>query len=151
MTQEQLRIAINALFNALENEVKTYETSPEDWNICQGNVAVCLITDDGDSYGRFFGHDKLLQRASYATAYKKASQVWITGYHTNDYEKMVFDGQVDPEEFSPIELPDLIGWLGGQRLQMSDTITVSVGFSGFRGFNDVKIVKDAWERIKDSF
>ena len=150
MTKEVLETAINSLFNALEEEVKTYRSSPEDWNICNGNVAVCLITDYGTIHGRFFGEDKLLQRASYATAYKKASQVWITGHNTNDSEKMVFSGKVDPEEFSPIELPDLIGWLGGQRLQMRPDVTVSVAFSGFRGFNDVKIVKDAWNKIENA-
>ena len=147
-TKEQLEKAINHLFTALDKEVETYRDSPDDWNICEGNVAVCLITDDGDVYGRFFGNDKILQRASYHTAYRKASQVWITGHNTNDYEKMVFDGTVDPEAFSPIELPDLIGWLGGQRFPLDGATTVSIGFSGFRGFNDLKIVKDAWEKVR---
>jgi len=138
---------INLLFDALETEVATYKKSPEDWNICNGNVAVCLITDEGNVHGRLFGNNKLVQRTSYANAYKKASQVWITGQNTNDFERVVFGGGVDPEEYSPIELPDLIGWLGGQRLEINDRITVSIGFSGFRGFNDVRIVQDALKRI----
>ena len=52
---------------------------------------------------------------------------------------------MDPED-SPIELPDLIGWVGGQPIKIEDTL-LSVGFSGFRGFNDLDIVQKAVQKV----
>ncbi|MDH5610466.1 MAG: hypothetical protein OEY56_13390, partial [Cyclobacteriaceae bacterium] len=134
-----LEKTITALFDVLEEEIKPYKDSPADWRISEGHVAVCLITDEGKVYGKLFGSDKIRQRQFFRIAWQKASQVWITGHATGEYEKIVFGGDMDPED-SPIELPDLIGWVGGQPLQLDDETTVAVGFSGFRGFNDIGIV-----------
>ena len=58
---------------------------------------------------------------------------------------------MNPED-SPIELPDLIGWIGGQPMRIDDETQFSVGFSGFQGVNDLgiveKAVKAALNRIK---
>jgi glc operon protein GlcG len=53
---------------------------------------------------------------------------------------------MNPED-SPIELPDLIGWVGGQPIQLDKETRISVGFSGFRGFNDIDMVKQAVEQV----
>lgn len=144
----ELEKFINALFEALEEEVLAYQNSPEDWRISQGNAAICIITDNGQVYGKLFGNHKLKQRQFFNVAWKKASQVWITGHKTGDYEKIVFGGGMDPED-SPIELPDLIGWVGGQPIHIDDTTQLAVGFSGFRGFNDIAIVQKAVQKVKD--
>jgi glc operon protein GlcG len=146
LTLEKL---INALFLALEPEIASYRNSPEDWNISDGNVAICIITEEGKIYGKVYGRDRLRQRNFYRIAWHKASQVWITGHKTGDYEKIVFGGEMDPED-SPIELPDLIGWVGGQPLQIDRDTLLSVGFSGFRGFNDINIVQKALQKAKQN-
>ncbi len=146
MTTFELDKFINALYQELEQEVLSFKNSPEDWNISKGNVAMCIITDEGKVYGKLFGSDKLKQRGFYNIAWKKASQVWITGHKTGDYEKIVFGGTMDPED-SPIELPDLIGWVGGQPIQVDEETRLSIGFSGFRGFNDIGIVERAVKKI----
>ena len=142
----ELEKFISALYKELEQEVLTFKNSPDDWNISQGNVAMCIITEDGKIYGKLFGSDKLKQRGFFNVAWKKASQVWITGHKTGDYEKIVFGGTMDPED-SPIELPDLIGWVGGQPINVDEETTLAIGFSGFRGFNDIGIVERAVKKI----
>jgi glc operon protein GlcG len=88
------------------------------------------------------GHDEVRGRSFYDVAYRKASQVWITGYKTGEYEKLVFSDQIKHEDFG-IELPDLMGWEGGQPIQLDDESLISCGFSGFRGIHDLLIVKKA--------
>jgi glc operon protein GlcG len=75
-------------------------------------------------------------------AYRKASQVWITGYATNEYERLVFTDKINYKDFG-IELPDLMGWQGGQPIQLDAHTRISCGFSGFKGVNDLAIVKKA--------
>ena len=146
MTNIEIEDFINKLFVEIEHEIIKFKNNPADWNISQGNVAMCIITEDGKIYGKLFGSDKLKQRQFFNVAWKKASQVWITGHKTGDYEKIVFGGGMDPED-SPIELPDLIGWVGGQPIKINEKTTLSIGFSGFRGFNDIGIVQEAVQKI----
>ncbi|MFT5765103.1 MAG: hypothetical protein ACI8VT_003699 [Saprospiraceae bacterium] len=146
MNTTNLEKIINAIFEALEEEIPKYHSSPEDWNISKGNVAICIITEEGKIYGKLFGTNKLSQRQFFNVAWQKASQVWITGHKTGDYEKIVFGGKMDPED-SPIELPDLIGWVGGQPIQIDPDTKLAVGFSGFRGFNDIDIVQNAVRKV----
>ncbi|MFY9154269.1 MAG: hypothetical protein WAO52_19770, partial [Prolixibacteraceae bacterium] len=102
---------------------------------------------NGRIYGKVFGSDKLRCRESFRIASTKASQVWITGMKTNDYEKLVFSDQIDPAQFG-IKLPDLVGWLGGQPVTLPSGTNLSVGFSGFRGTSDLEIVTKAIEKLK---
>lgn len=148
MQNKSIEELIGTIFKELELLIPSFKNSPEDWNISDGNVAVCIITDDGTVFGKLFGNDKVRQRGFYRIAWQKASQVWITGHKTGDYEKLVFSGEVDPEAFSPIELPDLIGWIGGQPITIDKGTTLSIGFSGFRGFNDIAIVEKAIEKAR---
>ena len=147
MDTTKLEKIINSIFEVLEVEISGFRSSPEDWRISEGNVAICIITEEGKIYGKLFGRDRLKQRKFFSIAWKKASQVWITGHKTGDYEKIVFGGEMNPED-SPIELPDLIGWVGGQPIQIDRDTRLSIGFSGFRGFNDIEIVQKAIQKVK---
>jgi glc operon protein GlcG len=80
-------------------------------------------------------------------AWTKASQVWITGLKTGEYEKLAFAGQINEDDYGIIR-PDYIGWEGGQPLTLSDGTKLSVGFSGFRGVSDLEIVVKAIKKAK---
>lgn len=136
---------IEQLLASIETLVPQYMAIPEDQEKAKGVAAVCIIEEDGQVHGKIYGNDKLRGRESFKNAWRKASQVWITGYKTNEYEKMVFNGQVDPKQYG-IPLPDLIGWHGGQPLTLPNGTKLAVGFSGFRGSSDLEIVERAMEK-----
>ncbi|MCJ7468155.1 MAG: hypothetical protein MUO53_15865 [Maribacter sp.] len=146
MEARDINQTIDQIIREIEILIPAFKGSPEDWSISEGNTALCIITEDGKIYGKVYGTDKLRQRAFFKIAWQKASQVWITGQKTGDYEKIVFGGTMDPED-SPIDLPDLIGWVGGQPIVLSEGTRLSIGFSGFRGFNDIDIVKKALRQV----
>ena len=148
MENQKLAAIIDSLFAEIEALIPVYMQTPEDRDNAGGNVAVCIITDNGMVFGRMFGTDKARQRRSYKVAWTKASQVWLTGIKTGEYEKMVFNGLVE-ENGNGIEAPDLIGWQGGQPLTLPDGETLSVGFSGFRGIIDLEIMIKAFEKATD--
>ena len=142
MNIETLKTVIDKMFDSISRQIPEYKDSAPDWSISQGNVAVCIIDDFGNIYGKIWGEDKLKGRKYYDIAYRKASQVWITGYKTNEYEKLVFSDQLNYRDFG-IELPELMGWEGGQPIQLDSETRISCGFSGFKGINDLGIVKKA--------
>jgi glc operon protein GlcG len=142
MTDSELRVAINNMLESLSAQVPTFRASEADWKNCQGNVAACIIDKEGNVYGKIWGTDKLKGRRYFDIAYRKASQVWITGYATNEYERLVFSDKVNYKEFG-IELPDLVGWLGGLPIQLDSETTIYCGFSGFRGVTDIAVLKKA--------
>ena len=144
MTNEKLQQIINKMFESISAQVPTFKTSEPDWKISAGNVAVCIIDDAGNIYGKIWGNDKLRGRKFYDVAYRKASQVWITGYKTGEFERLVFTDKLNYRDFG-IELPDRMGWEGGQPIHLDDETRISCGFSGFKGVNDLAIVKRAAE------
>jgi uncharacterized protein GlcG (DUF336 family) len=150
MTTEKLQQIINKMFENISAQIPAYKTSEPDWNISSGNVAVCLIDDAGNIYGKIWGDDKLRGRKFYDVAYRKASQVWITGYKTGEYERLVFTDKLNYRDFG-IELPDLMGWEGGQPIYLDAETRISCGFSGFKGVNDLGIVKRAADEVMVSF
>ena len=150
MTNEMLQQIINKMFESITAQIPAYKTSEADWNISGGNVAVCIIDDAGNIYGKIWGNDKVRGRSFYDVAYRKASQVWITGYKTGEYERLVFTDKLDYTDFG-IELPDLMGWEGGQPIQLDNETRISCGFSGFKGVNDLGIVKGAAEEAMGIF
>jgi hypothetical protein len=89
-TKEQL-VTIQKIFNAIENLIPLYMELPEDKCISNGNLAVCIIDEDGQVQGKMFGTNKVRLRQSYKVAWTKASQVWLTGVKTGEYERMVFN------------------------------------------------------------
>lgn len=142
MQQNDFLSLITSIFENISAKIPDFKNSEADWSISQGNVAICIIDEQGNIYGKIWGNDKIKGRKYYDIAYRKASQVWITGYSTGEYEKLVFSGQINPKDFG-IELPDLMGWEGGQLLSLNNNSKISCGFSGFKGINDLAIVKNA--------
>lgn len=137
---------IEELLAHIEAFVPSYMAVPEDYAKSKGVASVCIISEDGRIYGKVFGTDKLRGRDSYKIAWTKASQVWITGYKTNEYERMIFTDQMDYHTFG-ISLPDLVGYEGGQPITLPDGTKLAVGFSGFRGSSDLEIVQKAVEKV----
>lgn len=136
---------IEKLISSIEELVPVYMAIPEDYAKSKDVASVCMIGGDGQIYGKVFGNDKLRGRDSFKIAWTKASQVWITGYQTNEYERLVFSDQIDYHTFG-ISMPDLIGYEGGQPVTLRDGTKLAVGFSGFRGASDLEIVLKALEK-----
>ncbi|HZY39281.1 MAG TPA: hypothetical protein VFE53_21640 [Mucilaginibacter sp.] len=145
MENQKLTAIIGKMFAEIEKLIPVYMQNAEDKDIAGGNVAVCLIDENGMLYGRMFGTNKPRLRQSFKVAWTKASQVWLTGVKTGEYEKMVFNQLVE-ENGNGIEAPDLIGWQGGQPLTLPDGSKLSVGFSGFRGIVDLEIMVRALDK-----
>lgn len=142
MPSAQLTSLIHSLFAHIEKLLPHYLQQPEDERIANGNCAACIIDEEGMVYGRLYGTYKIRSREAFRVAWTKASQVWITGLKTGEYEKKFFNNEV---EECGIEVPDLIGWEGGQPLMLKDGTRLSVGFSGIRGVYDLEIMAKALE------
>jgi len=147
MENIEMQVIVNKLFDEIEKLIPHYMAMPEEKNISMGNLAVCIIDDSGIVYGRMFGTDKPRLRRSYRVAWTKASQVWLTGVKTGEYERMVFNKEIGENE-NGIEAPDLIGWQGGQPLTLRNGKKLSVGFSGFRGVTDLEIMVKALAAVE---
>jgi uncharacterized protein GlcG (DUF336 family) len=144
MTSDVLQQIISRMIKSMTVQIPTYQNSAADWSKSEGNVAVCIIDDEGNIYGKIWGNDKLRGRKYYDVAYRKAAQSWITGYKTGEFERLVFTDKLNYRDFG-IELPDLMGWLGGQPVQLDAETRICCGFSGFKGINDLAIVQKAAE------
>lgn len=144
MPAQQLPAIINALFTEIEKLLPSYLLNKEDERIANGNCAACIIDEDGMVYGRLYGTYKIRSREAFRVAWTKASQVWITGLKTGEYEKKFFNNEVAE---CGIETPDLIGWEGGQPLKLKDGTKLSAGFSGIRGIYDLEIMVKAVEAL----
>ena len=138
---------ITKLFTAIENLIPEYMQNPLDSNIGNGNLAVCIIDEQGTVHGKMFGSNNPRLRNIFKVAWTKASQVWLTGVNTGEYERMVFNKEVE-ENGNGIEAPDLIGWQGGQQLILENGEKLSVGFSGFRGVTDIEIMVRALQHAQ---
>lgn len=133
---------VDQLISAVKKLVPEYLENPIDRKISGGCSSVCIITEEGQIFGKIFGVDKNKARQSFKIAYTKASQVWITGMKTGEYEKLVFNNQIDEHKYG-ISRPDMIGWEGGQPVTLKDGTLLSIGFSGFRGTSDLEIIQKA--------
>lgn len=142
MEANQIVQLIEDIIVAVEKRMPDFAAIEEDRKRNEGNCALCMIDETGAVYGKMFGTDKIRQRNSFRIAWTKASQVWITGIKTGEYERMVFTGQIDDRQFGILR-PDFIGWEGGQPIAVDGKTKLSVGFSGFRGASDLEIVQKA--------
>ncbi|AYL96489.1 hypothetical protein [Mucilaginibacter celer] len=143
MRNDVLDAIVNNAFAEIEKLIPVYMQDENDRVISNGNLAACIIADDGTVYGKMFGSNQPRLRQSYRVAWTKASQVWLTVVKTGEYERMVFNREVE-ENGNGIEAPGLIGWEGGQPLTLADGTKLSVGFSGFRGVTDLEIMVKAF-------
>jgi glc operon protein GlcG len=144
MPSQQLFHLIDEMLTEAGKLIPHYMQNNEDERIAHGNCAACIIDEDGNVYGRLYGINKIRARESYRVAWTKASQVWITGLKTGEYEKKFFNDEV---EECGIEVPDLIGWEGGQPLTLKSGMKLFAGFSGIRGVNDLEIMVKALDAV----
>jgi glc operon protein GlcG len=133
---------ITALIANVEKLIPQYLKLEEERKKARGGIAICIIDPEGNVHGKMFGEDRIMARERYRTAWMKASQVWITGIRTGEFERLVYTGAINEESFG-IKKPDYIGWEGGQPVQLSNGITLAVGFSGLRSATDLEIVNRA--------
>jgi glc operon protein GlcG len=143
MDKSTFLTTLERVYQSIEKQIPHYMQFEEDRSIAEGNVAVCLIDESGQVYGKMFGQDAVKNRAFFRIAWIKASQVWITKQPTGKFEELVFAGKLDDRQFG-IERPDFIGWEGGQPISLGN-VPLAVGFSGFRGVNDLEIVAKAFK------
>ena len=129
---------INTILDNISILVPEYMAIEEDRLKANGSIASCIIDEAGNVYGRIVGDDKILGRERYRVAWTKASQVWITGMKTGEFEKLAFTNQIDERKFG-IRRPDYIGWEGGQPVTLKDGTVLSIGVSGFRSVSDLEI------------
>lgn len=139
MNNLEIKSCVNELIAEIEKILPIYMQNPIDSKMNDGNVSICIIDENGNVYGKMYGERKITQRWTYKIAWIKASQVWITGMKTGEYEKMLFNDEI-AEELQVIEAPDLLGWPGGQPVKLKNGTVLSIGFSGFRGEKDLEIV-----------
>jgi glc operon protein GlcG len=137
--------SIQKIIAETEALIPKYSQKNNDTNNTKVNCAICIIDENGEVSGKLFGSDKVRSREFFRIAWTKASQVWITKLKTGEYEKLVFSNQVD-EHIYGISLPDLIGWEGGQPVNLKDGTHLSIGFSGFSGEDDLDIVVKAIQK-----
>jgi uncharacterized protein GlcG (DUF336 family) len=135
------------LIEWVDENISAYQNNPDDFTISDGNVALCIIEKDGTVHGKMYGTDLNRKRNSFFYAWKKASQVWITGMKTGEFEQKVFNNEINEYAYG-INRPDYIGWIGGQPVKVNDTDILAVGFSGFRGETDIQLIDDAIKAIE---
>lgn len=146
MPSNELSQTILRILDAIERLVPEYMDIEEDRKKANGSLAACIIDADGNIYGRIFGDDKVLGRERYRVAWTKASQSWITGMKTGEFEKLAFNNEIEEWKFG-IRRPDYIGWEGGQPVTLKDGTIIYAGVSGFRSVSDLEIVVRAVEMM----
>lgn len=147
MKDQNLSSLIGRILSEVEQLIPEYMQKPEDKAISNGNIAMCIIDESGIVYGRMYGDNKPRLRQSYRVAWTKASQVWLTGIKTGEYERKVFNKEL-PENANGIEAPDLIGWEGGQPVTLPNGAKLSIGVSGLRGVSDLEIAIRAIKKLQ---
>ena len=144
-------IEFQSLCNSITDEVgrllPQILSVPEDLQIANGNCVLCIMNAAGDTVLRMYGDNPVRQRQTAQVATKKALQVWLTGYATGTYEKLVYNGDLDADKFG-IPHPEFIGWLGGLEAKTAAGERLILGFSGVRGEQDQGILRLAAESLK---
>jgi uncharacterized protein GlcG (DUF336 family) len=141
MKSENIQNHADAIILAVTGLVKEY-FSRQGKPASEISAAICIIDESGIVSGKLFANDrpnKIKLREKYQLAWIKASQVWITGMKTFDFEQKVFNNEVNYKDFG-IQPPDFVGWKGGQPLKLKDGTNLSIGFSGFSQQDDLEIV-----------
>lgn len=142
MERTELAGFIAALIDKVEKLIPLYMQQEKDRLKAKGGIAICIIDQEGQVYGKMFGEDKIMARERYRTAWMKASQVWITGIKTGEFERLVYNKEIDEAQFG-IRKPDFIGWEGGQPIYLPDGTMLAAGFSGLTSDSDLEIVNKA--------
>jgi hypothetical protein len=82
----QTQKAVTTIIEKLSELISSYSSNPDD-AFADGNVAVCIIDEDGNTYGKIWGTDRVKGRGFARMAWIKATQVWITGMRTGGSQK----------------------------------------------------------------
>lgn len=135
---------ITTLIDRVEKLIPLYLQLEADRLKAKGGIAICIIDPEGQVYGKMFGKDKIMARERFRTAWMKASQVWITGIKTGEFERLVYNKEIDEAQFG-IKRPDFIGWEGGQPIYLPDGTMLAAAFSGLTSDSDLEIVNRALE------
>jgi hypothetical protein len=135
-----------ALIAEVEALLPRYNELPEDFAHNKGNAAVAIIGPEGDYYGRMFGSTRSTAMQCARIAMKKATQVWITGLATGEFERRAFAGELDESAYG-IQRPDYIGWLGGIPALTKEGVKLALAFSGYSGESDVEILELALGKL----
>lgn len=130
----------------VDENISFYLENPDDYQISDGNVALCIIEKDGTVHGKMYGDDQNQQRNSFYYVWKKASQVWITGISTGEFERMVFNNEINEHAYG-INRPDYVGWIGGLPVKLGSGEILAVAFSGFRGETDIRLILAAVKKL----
>lgn len=148
MTTTEFQALSNTIADEVGRLLPQILLVPEDLQIANGNCVLCIMNAAGDTVLRMYGgSDPVRQRQVAQVATKKALQVWLTGYATGAYEKLVYNGDLDPELFG-IPHPEFIGWLGGLEAKIANGERLILAFSGVRGEQDQGILRLAAENLK---
>jgi uncharacterized protein GlcG (DUF336 family) len=142
MDATQLTNTIDQIIQAARELLPKYLADPADRQISDGNVSICIVDENGQVYGAMWGDNKIKHRDTFQTAWRKASQVWITGIATGKFEELVYTNRIDWSQYG-IMKPELIGWEGGWPVTLTGEIRLAVAVSGMRGENDTKLAKEA--------
>jgi glc operon protein GlcG len=147
MNRQEFQILCNQIADEVESLLPEYLKNPEDAATSRGGSALAILNAQGESYGRMFGDIPSRQRECAQTAWKKANQVWLTGYATGQFETLVYSKEIDENQFG-ISRPEYIGWIGGVEAKTLSGARLILAFSGMRGEQDVAILKEAANNLK---
>lgn len=146
MTPADLTSTVEQLISEIEKLIPACLLNPEDRANSEGNVTLLVIAEDGQIFGRMFGDNNHRRRGTCRIAWQKATQVWMSGQATGQFEKQVYGENVDPGKFG-LQHPDLIGWEGGLPVVAKDGTKIAVAMSGFTGVTDCAIIRQAVARV----
>ena len=147
MNRTEFQQICNQIADEVERLLPDYLKNPEDAAISRGGSALAMMNAQGDCYGRLFGDKPARQRECAQVAWKKANQVWLTGYATGEFETLVYSGKIDENQFG-LSRPEYIGWIGGVEAKTNSGERLILAFSGMRGEQDVAILKEAARNLK---
>lgn len=147
MNRTEFQQICNQIADEVERLLPDYLKNPEDAAISRGGSALAMMNTQGDCCGRLFGDKPARQRECAQVAWKKANQVWLTGYATGQFETLVYSGKIDENQFG-LSRPEYIGWIGGVEAKTTSGERLVLAFSGMRGEQDVAILKEAARNLK---
>ncbi|HWA27789.1 MAG TPA: heme-binding protein [Lacunisphaera sp.] len=142
MSPIEITSTVIQLIAQIEQRIPACMQNPQDRDNCQGNVTLMIIAEGGQMFGQMFGDNKARRRGTCRTAWHKATQVWMTGQATGQFERRVYGEGVDPGQFG-LTHPELVGWDGGLPVVASDGTKFAVAMSGFTGVTDCRIIREA--------
>jgi hypothetical protein len=97
--KNKLQLMIDNIIGKLDGLIPEYSANPAD-AFAGGNVAVCIIDEEGNMYGKIWGNNKVRGRQFARLAWVKATQVWIAGMKTGKYEKRLFNGEFEEKNMA---------------------------------------------------